>query len=229
MISIYLQTWLPGITPFFHQGLSPSLGGAWSQRVKDLSKVRKLVLETRVSTVKHHGEATWIFQKKTCNLRLHFFPFDDVLILFSIYLQDSNFSPKTSSGRLFHLKASNHISLFFTFTLLFGKLKESHFDLHRFPQKKKRGGVGWWDNQPWSNPNLPWLKTARVKATVEKAVGESKVPKGVFGLAPGWLFCIGWIWPPHSNSGEWRFIGIPYYKCNNPGGHCYCEGATPNV
>ncbi len=37
-----------------------------------------------------------------------------------------------------------------------------------------------------------------------------------------------WVWPPPSNSGKWRFIGIPYWKCNNPGGHCYWEGATPN-
>ena len=78
------------------------------------------------------------FAKKThVILRLHFFPFDDVLISFSIYLQDGNFSPKTSSGRLFHLKASKHISLFFTFTVLFGKLKESHFDFHRY----RGGGV----------------------------------------------------------------------------------------
>ena len=36
------------------------------------------------------------------------------------------------------------------------------------------------------------------------------------------------IWPSHSNSGKWKFIGIPYKKCNNPGGHCYCEGAISN-
>ena len=38
-----------------------------------------------------------------------------------------------------------------------------------------------------------------------------------------------WVWPHPSisNSGRWRFIGIPYWKCNNPGGHCYCEGPHP--
>ncbi len=39
---------------------------------------------------------------------------------------------------------------------------------------------------------------------------------------------ISWMWPPPSNSGKWRFIGIPYWNCNNPGGHCYWEGATCN-
>ena len=53
----------------------------------------------------------------------------------------------------------------------------------------------------------------------ETAFAALKVPVDV----------IGWIWPPHSNSGESRFIGIPYYKCNNHGGHCYCEGATPKL
>ena len=38
-----------------------------------------------------------------------------------------------------------------------------------------------------------------------------------------------WAWPPPSNSGKWRFIGIPYWKCNNPGGHCFCEGATSKL
>ncbi len=40
---------------------------------------------------------------------------------------------------------------------------------------------------------------------------------------------IHWMWPPPSNSGKWRFIGIPYWNCNNPGGHCYWEGATCKV
>ena len=35
---------------------------------------------------------------------------------------------------------------------------------------------------------------------------------------------IPWMWPPPS--GKLRFTGIPYRKCNNPGGHCYWEGAT---
>ncbi len=30
-----------------------------------------------------------------------------------------------------------------------------------------------------------------------------------------------WIYHPHSNSGKYRFIGIPYQKCNNLGGHCH--------
>ena len=40
---------------------------------------------------------------------------------------------------------------------------------------------------------------------------------------------IHWVWPPHSNSGKLRFLGIPYSKCDNAGGHCYWEGATPNI
>ncbi len=24
------------------------------------------------------------------------------------------------------------------------------------------------------------------------------------------ILCIPWMWPPHSNSGKWRFTGIPY-------------------
>ena len=30
-----------------------------------------------------------------------------------------------------------------------------------------------------------------------------------------------WIYSPTSNSGKWRFIGIPYWKCDNPGGDCH--------
>ncbi len=26
--------------------------------------------------------------------------------------------------------------------------------------------------------------------------------------------------PSQDSSGKWRFIGIPYYKYNTPGGHC---------
>ena len=43
------------------------------------------------------------------------------------------------------------------------------------------------------------------------------------------MACISWIYPPPSNSGKWWFIGIPYWKCNNPGGDCYWEGGRPNV
>ncbi len=35
--------------------------------------------------------------------------------------------------------------------------------------------------------------------------------------------------PPSRNCGEWGFVGIPYKKCNNPGGECYWEGATPKI
>ena len=31
-------------------------------------------------------------------------------------------------------------------------------------------------------------------------------------------FFTTWIDPPTSNNGKWRFIGIPYWICNNPGG-----------
>lgn len=32
--------------------------------------------------------------------------------------------------------------------------------------------------------------------------------------------------PPPSDSGKWkwRFMGIPYQRCNNPGGDCYVVG-----
>ena len=45
---------------------------------------------------------------------------------------------------------------------------------------------------------------------------------------------VRWVWPPPSNSGKWRFIGIPdpknVTKCNNPGGHWNPgRGATPNL
>ena len=38
---------------------------------------------------------------------------------------------------------------------------------------------------------------------------NSKIPPFFFGIT--------WIYPPPSNSGKWRFIGIPSKKCNNPG------------
>ena len=41
------------------------------------------------------------------------------------------------------------------------------------------------------------------------------------------LIVIRWVVPPPSNCGKWRFIGIPYYKCNNPGGDCCWEGGQP--
>ncbi len=34
-----------------------------------------------------------------------------------------------------------------------------------------------------------------------------------------------WVVPPPSNCG--KFTGIPYWKCNNPGGDCYWEGRQP--
>ena len=38
-----------------------------------------------------------------------------------------------------------------------------------------------------------------------------------------------WVVPFPSNSGnEGLYIGIPYKKCNNPGGHYYWEGGPPN-
>ena len=40
---------------------------------------------------------------------------------------------------------------------------------------------------------------------------------------------ITWVVPPPSNCGKWRFIGIPYQKCNNPGGDCYWEGGQPKL
>ena len=52
-----------------------------------------------------------------------------------------------------------------------------------------------------------------------------------FFVLDNFIYTLG-CGPPHSNSGKWRFIDIPYYpykKCNNPGGHCYYEGATPNT
>ncbi len=39
----------------------------------------------------------------------------------------------------------------------------------------------------------------------------------------------GSVWNRPGNSGKWRFMGIPYWKCNNPGGHCYWEGAKPKI
>ena len=38
-----------------------------------------------------------------------------------------------------------------------------------------------------------------------------------------------WVVPPPSSSGKWRFIGIPYYKCYNPGGDCYWAGGQPKI
>ena len=40
------------------------------------------------------------------------------------------------------------------------------------------------------------------------------------------LICltIHWIYPPRSNSHKWRFIWIPYKKCNIPSDDCYWVG-----
>ncbi len=38
-----------------------------------------------------------------------------------------------------------------------------------------------------------------------------------------WNWEISWVVPPPSISGKCRFIGIPYKKCNNPGGHYYWD------
>ena len=45
----------------------------------------------------------------------------------------------------------------------------------------------------------------------------------------GVVLGISWVVPLPSNSGKWRFIGIPYWKWNNPGGDCYLEGGYPKV
>ena len=37
------------------------------------------------------------------------------------------------------------------------------------------------------------------------------------------IFMLG-VAPSHDAIGQLRFIGIPYWKCNNLGGDCYCEG-----
>ena len=42
-------------------------------------------------------------------------------------------------------------------------------------------------------------------------------------------FQTAWMWPPPSNSGKWRFIGIPYWNFLNPGGDCYWAGGQPKV
>ena len=55
------------------------------------------------------------------------------------------------------------------------------------------------------------------------------------GLAGLWGLCLDtlkhtlWIYPPPSSSRTWRFIGIPYKKCNNRGGDCYWVGGRPNT
>ena len=36
-----------------------------------------------------------------------------------------------------------------------------------------------------------------------------------------WCIYMNWDAPPTSNSGKWRFIGIPYLECNDPVGDCY--------
>lgn len=38
----------------------------------------------------------------------------------------------------------------------------------------------------------------------------------------------GSTYPPHSNSGNWRFIGMIYKKHNNPFGNCYWVGVYPS-
>lgn len=38
-----------------------------------------------------------------------------------------------------------------------------------------------------------------------------------------WRIC--WVVP--NNSGIYRFLGIPYQKYSNPGGHCYWTGGQP--
>ena len=40
---------------------------------------------------------------------------------------------------------------------------------------------------------------------------------------------ISWALPPPSNSGKWRFIGIPYWTCNNPGADYCWEGGQPKL
>ena len=35
--------------------------------------------------------------------------------------------------------------------------------------------------------------------------------------------------PTQDSSAKWRFIGIPYQKCNNPGGDCYWVGGRPKI
>ena len=44
------------------------------------------------------------------------------------------------------------------------------------------------------------------------------------------MYGICWVLPSRIKSSKSRFyIGPPHQTCNNPGGHCYWEGATPKV
>ncbi len=55
-----------------------------------------------------------------------------------------------------------------------------------------------------------------------KQLGISKCTRSVFFFRFCECFiifsCIFWVVPPPSHCGKWRFRGIPYLKCNNPGG-----------
>ena len=44
-----------------------------------------------------------------------------------------------------------------------------------------------------------------------------------------WNVCVGCGPLPVTVINQCLFIGIPYWKCDNPGGYCWSEGATPDV
>ena len=55
--------------------------------------------------------------------------------------------------------------------------------------------------------------------------GEKNFPDGmIFSCLFGGrvdFYVIPLVYPPPSNGHTWRFLRIPYQKCNNPGGDCY--------
>ena len=80
------------------------------------------------------------------------------------------------------------------FSLLFSSLQTSIY-LSRKPGNQRKGF-----SKEQKSPTNMAMKNSNEK---EKASSD---------------FFTTWIDPPTSNNGKWRFIGIPYWICNNPGG-----------
>ena len=80
--------------------------------------------------------------------------------------------------------------------------------------------LGWMIFSPFlARPIYLWnLNASHLKNVLVDCFGRHHA-KDTFKFRSNFL-----VYPLPSNWGKWRFIGIPYYKCNDPGGDCYWLG-----
>ncbi len=66
-------------------------------------------------------------------------------------------------------------------------------------------GLARWGFWRWGTPIVSPMKPVQTCAVSDQMLKKLRLLASIH-----WKGGISWMWPAHSNSGKWRFIGIPY-------------------